>query len=223
MIAKLIGRTLCRPAVRATLLNIARATPDEHICGEGGDVYMFRYWLFNPIHRETHKRRYPFIPISIRIQRTMRADADRHLHDHPFNAWYWIMGGGYDEVRLAKPTLAEPNWSRELMVEHRRLPGDFVTLRHDEFHKIVKMNDAVNGSMSFFVFGPYKGPWGFLVNAEKVLFREYKQRFKRKQPSACLAVQHSDQMLCETCDLGWDVNDPERPMCRRRITDPSRA
>ena len=32
--------------------------------------------------------------------------------------------------------------------------------------------------------------------------------------SNCKARQYSDQMLC-SCGLGWDMNDPEPPQCRR--------
>lgn len=32
--------------------------------------------------------------------------------------------------------------------------------------------------------------------------------------AACKARQHSDQMLCE-CGLGWDMNDPDPPQCRK--------
>ncbi len=31
----------------------------------------------------------------------------------------------------------------------------------------------------------------------------------------CKARQHSDQMLCE-CGLGWDVNDPDPPVCTKQ-------
>jgi hypothetical protein len=218
MIAKLIGRVLCKPAIRSALLDIARQTPGEHIYGgPNGDIYMYRYWLFNKITKD--RRKYPFIPFSIRIHRIMRADADRHLHDHPFNAWYWIMGGGYEEVRVAKPTLADPNWSRENMVEYQRLPGDAVTVKHNEFHKITKIHDTRDGALTLFVFGRYKGPWGFLVDGRKMLRAEYERRYKPKAPTACLAVQHSDQTLCEPCGIGWDTNDPERPMCQRRAAD----
>jgi hypothetical protein len=37
---------------------------------------------------------------------------------------------------------------------------------------------------------------------------------KRKRESTCKARQHSDQMLCE-CGLGWDMNDPDPPSCRK--------
>jgi hypothetical protein len=31
----------------------------------------------------------------------------------------------------------------------------------------------------------------------------------------CEARQYSDQMLCKRCDLGWDMNDPHPPSCRK--------
>lgn len=30
----------------------------------------------------------------------------------------------------------------------------------------------------------------------------------------CQAMQHSDQMVCEPCNLSWDMNDPAPPRCR---------
>jgi len=36
------------------------------------------------------------------------------------------------------------------------------------------------------------------------------------KPTNCKARQHSDQMLCE-CGLGWDMNDPEPPTCRKGV------
>ena len=32
---------------------------------------------------------------------------------------------------------------------------------------------------------------------------------------SCQARQHSDQMFCKQCDIGWDMNDPEPPQCGR--------
>lgn len=31
---------------------------------------------------------------------------------------------------------------------------------------------------------------------------------------SCKAKQYSDQMICDTCALQWDVNDPDPPECR---------
>ena len=30
----------------------------------------------------------------------------------------------------------------------------------------------------------------------------------------CRARQYSDQMICHTCGLAWDMNDPEPPKCK---------
>ena len=32
----------------------------------------------------------------------------------------------------------------------------------------------------------------------------------------CQARQHSDQMFCKQCGIGWDMNDPEPPQCGRK-------
>jgi hypothetical protein len=29
----------------------------------------------------------------------------------------------------------------------------------------------------------------------------------------CKAKQYSDQMICDSCGLQWDVNDPDKPVC----------
>lgn len=31
----------------------------------------------------------------------------------------------------------------------------------------------------------------------------------------CHATRQSDEMVCNACRLRWDVNDPERPECRK--------
>lgn len=31
----------------------------------------------------------------------------------------------------------------------------------------------------------------------------------------CKAIQQSDEMYCVSCNLRWDVNDPEPPTCQR--------
>lgn len=221
MIATTIGRVLCQPAIRDRLFAIARRDPDFHLMSpDGSVVYMHRFWLFNRIGAD-YTRKYRFIPFSIRIHYVMSPDLDRHLHDHPYKAWLWIMKGGYDEVRVAPPTLDDPNWSRDNMVEHRRMPGDFVRLHQGQFHKITKLHQG--GSMSLFVIGRYIGPWGFLVNGVKMLRSEYERRYKPKSPTACKAVQHSDQTLCEPCGLGWDTNDEHRPPCGKNPIQVNKA
>ena len=219
MIVKLIGRVLRKPRVSDYLLTRAKLTPDQHIMSpDGSQVYMYRYWLFNPIDPTTYKRKHRLIPFSIRIHHIVQPDPDRHLHDHPFNARTWIMRGGYEEVRSkVTPALTDPWWTQRYMVERNYLAGDSAKLGHNQYHKITKLHGGE--ALTFFVFGRYLGPWGFLVNGEKMLFREYLRLYKRRHPKACLAVQHGDQTVCDACDIGWDTNDPERPMCKRRMSD----
>ena len=167
MIARLIGRVLRKPKVHNWLLEHARGTPDAPILSpDETEVYMNRYWLFNPIGSD-YTRKYPFIPFSIRIHNILRHDQDRHMHDHPFNARTWIMRGGYNEVRLVDGHV----------VEIERRAGDTSTLGFDSYHKITRIEDG--GALTFFMFGPYKGQWGFLVDGHKMLHRQYVERFKQ--------------------------------------------
>lgn len=209
MFAKLIGRILRKPAVHAKLFKIAMEDPDQHIASpDGKDIYMYRFWLFNRI--TNYKRKYWFIPFSIRIHHIMRADNDRHLHDHPFNARTWIMRGGYEEIRLRGFWPIYPT-GEFLHEEIQRFPGDTSTLGFEKYHKITKVADG--GALTFFAFGPYKGDWGFLVNGRKMLRREYQRRFDPHAPGACLAKQYGDSTICHECGLGWDTNDEHRPNC----------
>jgi len=34
------------------------------------------------------------------------------------------------------------------------------------------------------------------------------------RPTACEAVQQSDQKYCDRCALVWDMNDPDPPECK---------
>jgi hypothetical protein len=207
MIGKLIGRILRRPHVRDKLIEIAKRTPDYHIVGDDGSTYMARYWLFNPIAGQ--KRKYPLIPFSIRIHHIIRADRDRHLHDHPWSARTWILDGWYIEGRdewVDEILEDEGECFHKKTVWYRRAPGDTARLGFKQYHRIAQVADG--GAWTLFVFGRYRGTWGFLVDGQKVGFRQYEMRKK------CEAVQHSDQVLCRRCGIGWDVNDPCRPDCQ---------
>lgn len=37
---------------------------------------------------------------------------------------------------------------------------------------------------------------------------------------ACKARQFSDQMCCSKCNLAWDMNDPEPPLCVNQTSKP---
>lgn len=178
-LARLIGSILIKPAIRDRLIAIAQRDPDLHIMSpDGQQVYMYRYWLFNKI--TNFKRKYWFIPFSLRIHHIVMPDLDRHLHDHPFNARTWILKGGYDEVRASVPL--DLYSGDRAMFEYTRLVGDSTTLGFEQYHKITKLHGGE--AWTLFMFGRYLGSWGFLVNCRKVKRAEYEERFKNQHRRA---------------------------------------
>jgi len=202
ILARIIARIVVKPMIRDWLIAVAQRTPDEHIMSpDRQQVYMYRYWLFNEIDRKTHKRKYWFIPFSLRIHHIVMPDLDRHLHDHPFNARTWVLRGGYEEIRPAESTLIDPNWNRDKLVEYQRLRGDTTTLGFEKFHKISYLYGGE--AWTLFAFGRYIGPWGFLVAGRKLTRREYECQFKCGKP----------------CDLAECVCTEIGPPQKRRSTD----
>lgn len=160
----IIAKLLALAPVTDWLIRRAMRTPYVHISGPEGVVYMERYWLFNPYAAESSGKRNRF-PISIRLHRIMRADKDRHLHDHPWNARTFILRGSYREVRPSSIMgfdFLEPLY---------RLRGDTAKLKFGQYHRITDVSPG--GVWTLFVTGKYRGTWGFLVNGAKVQWRTY--------------------------------------------------
>lgn len=162
LIWKLIAKIVTRPAVFTRLLRYGWAHPYSHITSKDGtDVYMARYWLFNPYPETPEarkkqswlRRRLP----SVRLHNIRRADNDRHLHDHPWNARTIILRGWYYEQRGPAGYI--------------RRQGDTATLAHGEFHRIDKV--APETVWTLFITWEYRGTWGFLVGDKKVPYRDY--------------------------------------------------
>ncbi|WP_282352067.1 hypothetical protein [Pseudomonas sp. PS01303] len=98
---RLIAKLLALPAIAGWLIGRAKLTPYQHIMSaDGTEMYMGRWWLFNPYSRETHKPALWWCPWSFRVHHIMRPDEDRDLHDHPWNARTIILRGWYTEERL---------------------------------------------------------------------------------------------------------------------------
>ncbi|WP_122448727.1 hypothetical protein [Pseudomonas viridiflava] len=165
---RLLAKLLARPAIAAWLITRAQNTPYLHIrSADGQEVYMGRWWLFNPYDNETRVRRFNWSPWSVRIHHIKRADADRDLHDHPWNARTIILRGNYTEQRLI-----EHSDPAALATEYiTRMPGDTAQLSFGEYHRIDEVSE--DGVHTLFISGPYQGTWGFLVNGVKVAWREY--------------------------------------------------
>jgi hypothetical protein len=157
MIWKLIAKFCAKPAVANWLINRAMKTPYVHIYGKDGEMYMGRWWLFNPYPHPEEQRKNWF-PISIRVHWIRRKDEDRDLHDHPWNARTIILKGSYAEVR-------------EGGARHFRFTGNTAKLKFGEYHRITAV--PPEGAWTLFITGKYRGTWGFLVDGVKVQWRKY--------------------------------------------------
>ena len=184
---RLVAKVLARPAIADWLIARAKLTPYQHIMSaDGTEMYMGRWWLFNPYSRETHKPALWWCPWSFRIHHIMREDVDRDLHDHPWNARTIILRGWYTEQRqpsnqwkrnalagmVSKP---DPKWVDWIMCEAcewmRRDQGDTAQLLHGEYHRIDQVSPG--GVITLFITSKWRGDWGFLVNGVKVPWRTY--------------------------------------------------
>lgn len=158
------------------LITRAQRTPYTHITSaDGQNLYMGRWWLFNPYGRgvdgEQTPARFAWLP-SVRIHHICRADQDRDLHDHPWNARTIVLRGWYleqlpaDAKRGAPGPKAIGDWRWSM-----RRTGDTGRLLHGEFHRIHDISEG--GVWTLFITGPKRGTWGFMVGGKKVPWRVY--------------------------------------------------
>jgi hypothetical protein len=167
------ARFLSRPRVTDWLIRRAMRTPYSPIVKDG-ELYMERFWLFNPYPPKNDGRKAPWqFPISIRLHHILLPDQGQHLHDHPWNARTIILRGGYAEVRPIPSNRHEaltglPPPDGAIFI---RCPGDTATLNFGEYHRITGVSPG--GVWTLFITGKYRGTWGFLKDGHKVPWREY--------------------------------------------------
>lgn len=168
MMWRLIAWIVTRPRVATYLIERAKRTPYRDILGPNGEVYMHRWWLFNPYPHDEEARLVQSwwrrnLP-SIRVHHILEKDQDRHLHDHPWNARTVILRGWYLEAR--------PHERGVFTTEaHLRNVGHTGKLQHGSYHRIVAVADQ--GTHTLFITGKYRGTWGFMVDGDKIPWREY--------------------------------------------------
>lgn len=198
MIWKLIARIASRPSVANWLIQRAQRTPYYHITSaDGRHVYMGRWWLFNPYPdacgQQARPRHIPWLP-SVRIHHICRADHDRDLHDHPWNARTIVLRGWYREERLcsALATRELENISDRVVTggDQRhvfyRAEGHTGRLLFGQYHRIIEVSDG--GVWTLFITGRKRGTWGFLVDGNKVPWRTYLELNKAQETA------HKDAM-----------------------------
>ncbi|MFT4118710.1 hypothetical protein [Bradyrhizobium sp.] len=161
---RLLARIVCKQRVFDWMVKRGERAPYRHITGQGTDeIYMYRYWLFNPYpHSRTDRDARSWwrklLP-SVRLHRIMREDQDRDLHDHPWNARTIILRGFYVERREQFPSIIV------------RMVGSTSTLKYGEYHRIAYVSGG--GVWTLFFTWRLRGEWGFKVNGVKIPWREY--------------------------------------------------
>lgn len=157
-----LAHVLTHPPALQWLQRRAERTPYFDIYGSDGSLYMRRWWLLPKWCMDFDSRRgYPmpkqWMPFSIRLHHIMRPDADRHLHDHPFNFRSILLQGWYVELR--------PDGGRTITAgETYRAPAT-------RWHRISQLSEG--GVWSLFIMGRRVNDWGFLVDGHKVPWQQY--------------------------------------------------
>lgn len=183
MIWNLIAKLITRPAITNWLIERAKRTPYQHITSaDGQHVYMGRWRLFNayPGAYGDHPqpRHIPWLP-SVRIHHICRADQDRDLHDHPWNARTIVLRGWYREERpLEQCSLRECRKhdgsamsQGGIRLRFERRAGYTGRLLFGQYHRISEVSEG--GVWTLFITGRKRGTWGFMVNGKKVPWRTY--------------------------------------------------
>lgn len=99
----------------------------------------------------------------VRLHWIRRADADRELHNHPFNYRTFILQGGYREEYLPDGTMI--SLARSLN------SGDTVESPLGHYHRITRVWQG--GVWTLFCMGKDNGGWGFLVDGKHMPSREF--------------------------------------------------
>lgn len=181
---RVVARVLSRPAVRDWLVLRALDRPYSDIVSrDGQEVYMKRWWLFNPYRRTEAgeaKRNWLMQRLpSVRVHLIRKGDSEPHMHDHPWNARSIILTGGYAEEVHAHPKLVP--WMRKPTRLRMRVAGDTTLLRFGEYHRIDEVSEG--GALTLFITWGYRGTWGFLVGGEKIPYHTYLDALE-KNPEA---------------------------------------
>lgn len=160
---RLIVTIVTLPRVRRWLIRRAMRTPYRAIVSaDGQEIYLARYWLFNP-YDGAYEKRWSWLP-SIRAHRIMRADQDRHMHSHPYQARTIILQGWYFEEVPRPNGKGRRSHCREIGYTGRLMPGTYHRISCVPWDGVWTL---------FFTWGATPNGWGFLVNGKHVQHSEY--------------------------------------------------
>jgi len=158
---RLVAWIVSRPRIADAIIqyavrrNVCLHIPDK---GPRHAAYMERRWVFNVPITQDKRPKWLRPPFEIRVHHIKRADADRDMHDHPWNWRTIILRGWYDE-------------ETDKGEFERRYPGDTSGRRVADAHWIRGV--SVGGVWTLFIVGPYRQKWGFKTTNGKVPYDQY--------------------------------------------------
>lgn len=160
---RLVAFIVTQPMVRRWIIKRAMRTPYRHIpSADGEGTYMGRWWLANPYDAD-YKRRWSFLP-AIRLHSIMRADQDRHMHSHPYQARTIILQGWYFEETPGPKGNGRRSHCREVGYTGRLTPGTYHRISCVPWDGVWTL---------FFTWSAAPDGWGFLVDGKHVPHSEY--------------------------------------------------
>lgn len=161
-LARYIGT---RPNVADAIINIGKRTEYMHLYHYDGSDYMGRWWLMPRflLTKDENGNPYPYrwLPIIIRLHHIRSPDWDRDLHDHPSTYRTILLRGAYVERDINGVS-----WLRQ--------QGETVLAPASKFHNIEQISEG--GVWTIFIMRKKTNNWGFLVDGNKVPWREYEGR-----------------------------------------------
>lgn len=125
------------------MLHYTGGRPADKIIAPDGTPYIFRW--------ELAKGAAGGLYFHVQVQ----SDADRGLHDHPWDNTSTIVSGCYEEIYTDKPEDAYSRPRRRVL-----LPGSVTHRTAKEAHRLV-LPRGVPYCMTLFSMGPHVQSWGF--------------------------------------------------------------
>lgn len=126
----------------------------------------------------------------LRVHHIVRSDADRELHDHPFDFTSFIVKGGYWEILPSGGV--SPQLSAQIGGEHRvwRRPRSIVRRKAEDLHRIelrakkpfdilqpgVRKGEGETSAWTIVWRGSYRREWGFMTTAGWMHWRKFTEK-----------------------------------------------
>lgn len=120
---------------------------------------------------------------TLRLHHILRSDADRHLHDHPFDFTSFLLTGGYTEETPGKGEMRQVKWWPRFSVVRKKA---------EDLHKLILEKPL----WTFVISGPKTRAWGFQTELGWINHKEYVEKFSEVVISR-LGQAGYEAKLCE--------------------------